>query len=212
VQVSLDLKKIAVMGVVAAVVFIVTVLTWFKRIRRWLDMDGQSMIMLNLFCFLEVTLVVLASTILPFPTFAVLHQLLLAYPGNKFYEIVAAIIYLCKDTEEQLLPRNHSALKEEQVYLKDLETELKQILARLDKLDQILNGFEESLTGFQFPAHSQNSIHKIVSQNFALRSRLLEARYGLRDMYVDVHLRREHYYQLLQQLQEPQEQPSGKMK
>jgi hypothetical protein len=149
-------------------------------------MDRQSIIMLRLFCALEVILVVLVATCLPFPAFVVLHQLLLAYPGNKFFEIVAAVMCLLQDSEEQLLPLHHSVLQEEHMFLKELEEEQKQMLAKLDGIEQSLRQVEESLTRFQLPAGFQNSIRELISQTMALRSWLVNVHSDLTVTHISV--------------------------
>jgi hypothetical protein len=103
--------------------------------------------------FCEITLVVLATKYLPFNAFVVLHQLLLAYPGNVFFNIVAAIVCPPQDSDEPTLPNQRSILKQELMFLKELEGRQKQILAKLKRTDALLDEFEESLTGFKLPAH-----------------------------------------------------------
>jgi hypothetical protein len=78
----MEVAEIVVCVLVAAAVLIVMLLTCIGCVQRRLDLDRQSMIMLRLFCALEALLVALAATVLPFPAFVVLHQLLLAYPGD----------------------------------------------------------------------------------------------------------------------------------
>jgi hypothetical protein len=164
-------------------------------------MDRQSIIMLRLFCVLEAILVVLTFKCLPFPAFVVLHQLLLAYPGNKFFELVAAIICLWKKSEQPLLPIELYGHQREVKFLEELLGDLNQMQPELKKVGNNLRQYERNLTWTQLPAQFQNTIRNIKSQTKDLRCRVEHVDFELRIVIVYIHMKLLRNYQLQQQQQ-----------
>jgi hypothetical protein len=99
---SYCVEQIVSVSVIAVAVLITLLLTCFERIQRQLRLDRQSLTMLRLFSLFEMLLLLLVATSpMPFNVFIVLHQLLLAYPGNKLFKIVAAIMCLRQEGREE---------------------------------------------------------------------------------------------------------------
>jgi hypothetical protein len=106
---------------------------------------------------------------MPFTAFIVLHQLLLAYPANIFFQVVATITCLHQDSDQRPVPNQRDILRQELMFLKELEGRQKQILAKLKTINELQGEFEESLTGFQLPEDFETPIRDIKVQTVNLR-------------------------------------------
>jgi uncharacterized membrane protein YfbV (UPF0208 family) len=119
--------QILAVAVIAVTVLLTSVLTWFGHIHRQLRMDRQSLTMLRLFSLFEMLLLLLVATsLMPFNVFVVLHQLLLAYPLNKFVEIVTAImcLCLCQEGREEILEQQRAQILEKLGKIESFQIEL----------------------------------------------------------------------------------------
>jgi hypothetical protein len=69
-------------------------------------------------------LLLVATSLKPFNVFVVLQQLLLAYPLNKFIEIVTAIMCLCQEGLEEILEQQRAQILEKLGNIESVQIEL----------------------------------------------------------------------------------------
>jgi hypothetical protein len=99
------MEPMEILAVVAAVVagVLSVVLLCFKSKCTRLNVDKQALMMLRLFGVIELALLwLVAELVMPFVVFTVLDQLLLGYPGNKFVEMLAIIVWLLVERLRQI--------------------------------------------------------------------------------------------------------------
>jgi hypothetical protein len=172
--------EVLVVAVIGVAVVATVILTSFQRVQRQLDMNKQSLVMLRHFCFLEAILVALAFKWLSYPAFVVLHQLLLAYPSNILFNIVATMC-MSQETDHPPQDYDHPPLHEERcillkdcMFLKEVEEEHKQILAHLNRINELLVEYNESVIWCQLPVHFQHPIHNMNPQIEQIRQQILD--------------------------------------
>jgi hypothetical protein len=154
-------QEILVVAVIGAAVSCTLFMISFTSVQRRLDMDRRSFTMSIMFCASEVFLVVPVILKLPYNAFVVMHQLLLAYPGNIVFKIVATIVSPPHDSDKQPLPNQRSMFQQELKFLKELKGMQKQILAELKRTDELLDKFKKSLSKCQLHDTLLASIHNI---------------------------------------------------
>jgi hypothetical protein len=124
-----------------------------------------------------------------------------------FFQIVAAIIRLWKNTEQPLLPIKQYGLQREQPFLAQLSRDLDQMEPNFKSVGNILRQFERKLTDLEYFPELWSTIRNLKSQTTDIRLRVKHVENELEIVIGKIAIKVLRREQLRKQLWRQQNQP-----